>query len=471
MSDMSKGNRSSSDRNKIAGLVSVLEERKTRLMEEGSSKVKKEPAWEKEYDSLILGDGPKGTYSMDPKVSQVKNNVLVIAGTGGGKTKSVVEANLLHAYHQSMVVLLTKRRLLDQYGPLLKSRGYDVKVLDLVHPAQSDVGYDPMLHLRDDTDIIGLAKALVSASGCTSAKDPYWENSAADLFTAFIKLARLLYWDWARMDRVLKLIRKIDYPPALDEDDCASMSKLRTLNPVDQFVALRKKDPQMFMSWLQYSNNASNTKACIQSMLFSAVNGVLTEGIQQIMAMPKQLEFTDLVNRKTVLFVLTSPVNPALHPFANLMLGTLFKELFEYAESLPGGRVPIPLTAICDDFATGGQIPKFQQHISIFREKGISVMMLVQSLSQLESMYGPAASVTIQDNTDNIVYMGGNNLDTAEQMARRINKPMDEVLALPRGQIYLFRSGQKGLQLQRYQIFNDPLYKQKIAPLEAANTR
>lgn len=98
-------------------------------------------------------------------------------------------------------------------------------------------------------------------------------------------------------------------------------------------------------------------------------------------------------------------------------------------------------------------------------------MMLVQSLSQLESMYGPAASVTIQDNTDNIVYMGGNNLDTAEQMARRINKPMDEVLALPRGQIYLFRSGQKGLQLQRYQIFNDPLYKQKIAPLEAVNTR
>ena len=253
---MSKGNRSFSDRNKIAGLVSVLEERKTRLMEEDSSKVKKEPAWEKEYDSLILGDGPKGTYSMDPKVSQVNNNVLVIAGTGGGKTKSVVEANLLHAYHQSMVVLLTKRRLLDQYGPLLKSRGYDVKVLDLVHPAQSDVGYDPMLHLRDDTDIIGLAKALVSASGCTSAKDPYWENSAADLFTAFIKLARLLYWDWARMDRVLKLIQKIDYPPALDEDDCASMSKLRTLNPVDQFVALRKKDPQMFMSWLQYSNNA-----------------------------------------------------------------------------------------------------------------------------------------------------------------------------------------------------------------------
>ena len=462
-------------RKALQDLVQVLQERAAKLQQEPVSQnetvLQLEPAWEKDYDSLILGDGPKGTYSMDPQISQVNNNVLVIAGTGGGKTKSVVEANLLHASHQSLAVLLTKRRLLDQYAPLLKSRGYDVKVLDLVSPDRSDVGYDPMLHLSDETDIIGLSKALVGSSGCASEKDPYWETSAADLFAAFIKLANLLYGDKARMADVLKLIQKTDCPSILDEDDCDDMSLLRTLNPVDQFVALREKDPQMFMSWLQYSDNATNTKACIRSMMFSAVNSVLTKGIQQIMAKPEQLDLTDLVNRKTVLFILTSPVNPALHPFANLVLGAMFKELFEYAESLPGGRVPIPLTAICDDFATGGKIPNFQQHISIFREKGIAVMMLVQSLSQLDSMYGYPASITIQDNTDNIIYMGGNNLQTAEQMAQRIDKPMNEVLALPRGQIYLFRSGQKALQLQRYQIFKDPLYQKEIAPLDAANTR
>ena len=462
-------------RKALQDLVQVLQERAAKLQQEPVSQnetvLQQEPAWEKDYDSLILGDGPKGTYSMDPQISQVNNNVLVIAGTGGGKTKSVVEANLLHASHQSLAVLLTKRRLLDQYAPLLKSRGYDVKVLDLVSPDRSDVGYDPMLHLSDETDIIGLSKALVGSSGCASEKDPYWETSAADLFAAFIKLANLLYGDRARMADVLKLIQKTDCPSILDEDDCDDMSLLRTLNPVDQFVALREKDPQMFMSWLQYSDNATNTKACIRSMMFSAVNSVLTKGIQQIMAKPEQLDLTDLVNRKTVLFILTSPVNPALHPFANLVLGAMFKELFEYAESLPGGRVPIPLTAICDDFATGGKIPNFQQHISIFREKGIAVMMLVQSLSQLDSMYGYPASITIQDNTDNIIYMGGNNLQTAEQMAQRIDKPMNEVLALPRGQIYLFRSGQKALQLQRYQIFKDPLYQKEIAPLDAANTR
>ena len=453
-----------------------------RVLNACAAKIEREPAWEGEYDSLILGDGPRGTYTMDPAVSQVNNNVLVIAGTGGGKTKSVVEANLLHAFHQSMAVLLTKRRLIDQYAPLLKSRGYDVKVLDLVHPEHSDVGYDPMLHLRDESDIIGLAKALVLSSGCTSAKEPYWETSAADLFAAFVKLARRLYEGSVRMDDVLDRIQKIDYPPYKDdddddgivyhpEDDDIDMYELRGLPPVSQFFALQHYEPQMFMNWYQFYRNADNTKACIRSLLVSAVNSVLTKSIRQIMAMPNQLAFKDLVNRKTVLFILTSPVNPALHPFANLVLGSMFKELFEYAESLPGGRVPIPLMAICDDFATGGQIPNFQQHISIFREKGIAAMMLVQSLAQLESMYGPAASITIQDNTDNIIYMGGNNLDTAEQMARRINKPTDEVLALPRGQIYLFRSGQKALQLQRYRIFDDPLYRQAIAPLDAPCTR
>lgn len=90
-----------------------------------------------QYDSLILGDGPSGTYSMDSRVFPVNNNVLVITGAGGGKTKSVVEANLLHAENQSLAVLLTKRRLLDQYTETMKKRGYRIRVLNLVNPDES----------------------------------------------------------------------------------------------------------------------------------------------------------------------------------------------------------------------------------------------------------------------------------------------------------------------------------------------
>ena len=118
--------------------------------------------------------------------------------------------------------------------------------------------------------------------------------------------------------------------------------------------------------------------------------------------------------------------------------------------------------AICDDFATGGRIPDFQHHISIFREKGVCVMMLIQSLSQLTSMYGENGAQTICDNTDCMVYLGGNDLYTAEQIARRINKPVHEVLTLPVGSEYLFVRGQKPLELQRYQIYEDPIYVRDI---------
>lgn len=369
-------------------------------------------------------------------------------------------------------MLLTKRRLLDQYRVHLKKRGYRIKVLNLVNPDESAQGFDPMLHIKDDSDLALLGKSLMECTGDTSEKDRYWQNSAASLFCAIAKLAIHKYGKAARMKHVLYLLRYIDVNCSeyYDEDeDC--MVQVSDCCPKEDFEALREKDPKMYSDWCQYKENAPNAAASIRGVLLTAINTMMTDGICNLMAKEQQLDFHSLVRRKTVLFIVTSPVNPALHPFANLVFGSLFKELFEYAEELPGGRLPIPLTAICDDFATGGQIPNFQHHISIFREKGIAVMMLVQSLSQLAAMYGSYGAVTIRDNTDNIVYLGGNDLDTADQIARRINKPVDEVLALPIGQEYLFRRGQKPIQLQRYQIYDDPLYQQEILPNDMARPR
>ena len=230
----------------------------------------------------------------------------------------------------------------------------------------------------------------------------------------------------------------------------------------DAFELLKYTEPRMYANWRQYNNNAAVTKNCIRSVLLTAVNTLMTKGICQLMNKERQLDFPSLAKRKTVLFILTSPVNPALHPFANLIFGSLFKELFEYAESLSDGTLPVPLMAVCDDFATGGTIPDFQHHISIFREKGISVMMLIQSLSQLTAMYGDNGAQTICDNTDCMVYLGGNDLYTAEQIARRINKPVYEVLTMPLGSEYVFARGQKPLELQRYKIFEDQLYQQEM---------
>ena len=329
-----------------------------------------------------------------------------------------------------------------------------------------------MLHVKDDSDLALLGKNLMVCTGDTSEKDRYWQNSASSLFCAIAKLAIHKFGKAARMKHVLYLLRhvNVEYSEYYDEDE-ERIVHVSDCCPKEDIEALRDEDPKMYSDWCQYADNYSNTKANIRGVLLTAINTMMTDGICNLMAKEQQLDFRSLVNQKTVLFIVTSPVNPALHPFANLVFGSMFKELFEYAEELPGGRLPIPLTAICDDFATGGQIPNFQHHISIFREKGIAVMMLIQSLSQLAAMYGNNGAITIRDNTDNIVYMGGNDLETADQIARRINKPVDEVLYLPIGQEYLFRRGQKPIQLQRYQIYDDLLYQQEILPNDVTRPR
>ena len=132
------------------------------------------------------------------------------------------------------------------------------------------------------------------------------------------------------------------------------------------------------------------------------------------------------------------------------------KELFELAERSYDGVLPIPTHMICDDFATGAPIPEFSQYISIIREKGLSVTLLCQSESQLDSLYSQAEAVTIINNCDTYVFTGGMDLKTARNISTRLNVPVDAVLALPLGQFVVFRRGQRPTMVRRYPILEDP---------------
>lgn len=179
-----------------------------------------------------------------------------------------------------------------------------------------------------------------------------------------------------------------------------------------------------------------------------------------MIAMKKKVDFEQLATRKTVLFVSTSAVNPSLHCFINMFYAQAFKTLFEYAESLPYGRLPIPVHVLCDDFATGSRILNFPEYISIFREKQISVTILVQSESQLESMYGTDDATTIINNCDTYLYMGGMDLKTGRSISERLNVPLEDVLYMPIGQEYIFRRGQRPIVTTRYNITRDEQYRQ-----------
>ena len=137
----------------------------------------------------------------------------------------------------------------------------------------------------------------------------------------------------------------------------------------------------------------------------------------------------------------------------------MFKELFDYAENQPDGKLPVPVHLIADDFATGCPVPLFDQYISILREKQISVTLLIQSETQLASLYGDGPATTIRNNCDTYVYMGSNDLATAQNISVRANIPLKDILEMPIGSQILFRHGSKPHYGQRYNTFANAEYQ------------
>ncbi len=162
------------------------------------------------------------------------------------------------------------------------------------------------------------------------------------------------------------------------------------------------------------------------------------------------------------MFITTSPTNTAVQNFVNVLYADMFHTLFETAENSKEGRLRIPVHVICDDFACGSRIRGFEDYISIFRAAGISVTILLQSESQLISMYGEAAASTIINNCDTYVYMGGMDITTCNNISKRANKPFDKVMYMPLEQVMVFRRGSKPYFSRRYQLLNDPLYQKLV---------
>ena len=177
----------------------------------------------------------------------------------------------------------------------------------------------------------------------------------------------------------------------------------------------------------------------------------------------KRISFKNLGNRKTALFITVSPMNKALLNYINILYADMFRDLFETAEATDDSRLNIHVHIICDDFACSGKIEGFEDYISIFRAAGISVTLLLQSESQLISMYGESAAITIINNCDTYVYMGGMDIRTCHNISERLNKPVNKVLSMPLEQVVVFRRGNEPYVARRYQILDDPLYKEMMS--------
>ena len=404
-------------------------------------------------DRLILGDGENCIFSSDSQKTGLNNNILVIGTSGCGKTVSIMEPRILETFNKNLIATVTKRRIVKKYSMVLKKRGYKVLDLNFVHPREGNCGYDPLMHIGSYNDITFLARSIVLANPqkAQSNADPYWDDGAISLLSA--ELCYILQTkDNSTLADVLEFHNKLTF----EEKNGVIIT-----NYDRKFEYLAEKDPSSFAvsCWKSFKQLPIKTASCIFSALNTTIDSIFNPELKEMFRMEKMVDFEKLASEKTVLFITTSPVNSSLNSFISSFYGTVFKELFEFAEDQADGKLPIPVDVLADDFATGCPVNMFEQYVSIFREKGLSVTALIQSESQLSSLYGSEKATTIINNCDTIVFLGSMDLDTGRSISARANRPLEDILYMPIGSEIIFRRGMKPIFTKRYNIFQNEMYK------------
>ena len=404
-------------------------------------------------EQIILGAGC--TYSTDCTETQLNNNVIVVGGSGSGKTMSIIEPRLLETVHSSLIVTVSKRYLVKKYMSLFRKRGYKVWDLNLSFPEQSNVSYDPLQYIKSYADISFLAAGIVNAEPKKQKNvtaDPYWDQGAQSLLAAEIAYTLMTEDNPSFLD-VLTLHERLE----IAENGGRIQTSLDS-----KFEFIERKSPNSFAvrCCKSFHQLPLKTALCIFSSLNVSIDTLFTPELKACMGKRRRINFAQLATERTALFISTSAVNPTLHSFANLLYSQSIKELFEFAESRTDGHLPIPVQLLCDDFACGSTILNFPEYISIFREKQMSAIILLQSESQLERMYTYEDATTIINNCDTYVYMGGMDLQTSKNVSNRLNCPLEDVLYMPIGTVAVFRRGQKPIVTKRYPVQEHPLYQQ-----------
>ena len=407
-------------------------------------------------ERMILGNNC--IYSGNPKETGLNRNVLIVGGTGSGKTVSFVEPALMEALRvtkpNNKIVILTKRDLADKYMPLYKTEGFKVYDLDFSNPEKGNCCYDPLAYVKSEEDISDLCHSIVMANERKehSTADPFWDDSSEQLLGAETG-ETLMTKDEPTFADVLDL----HFSLKIEESGCGITT---SLDPVFRKIEKVAPDCCAIACWKTFKEAAPKTAKSIYVSMNPTLRA-FTSSIRNSMRTKPSINFNKFTSEKSILFITTSPVKKALHGLANIFVSQAISELFTIADESETGVLPIPVDIIFDDFATGAKVSEMPEKLSICRAKGIAFLgILLQSESQLKRMYGEAEAIEIIDNCDSYVFFGGNNYETARSLSLKLNVPLDEILYLPVGQIVVFRRGQRPVFSTRFDTFNDEFYKE-----------
>ena len=363
-------------------------------------------------ERLTMNSRPK-----DPKTSRNKN-VLVVGGSGSGKTRFFIKPNLMQCdskdYPVSFVVTDPKGSIIVECGNLLRRRGYRIKILNTINFKKS-MHYNPFAYIHSEKDILKLVTALIAnTKGNGKSGDDFWEKAETLFYTALI--GYIHYEAPVEEQNFATLIEFINASEVREDDE-------EFKNPVDlMFEALEKENPNHF-AVRQYKKYKLAAGKTAKSILISCGARMAPFDIQELRDLTAydELELDTLGDRKTALFIIISDTDDTFNFLVSMAYTQLFNLLCEKADDVYGGRLPVHVRCLLDEFANIGQIPKFEKLIATIRSREISACLVLQAQSQLKALYKDNAD-TIIGNCDSAIFLGGKERTTLKELAESLGK-------------------------------------------------
>ena len=348
----------------------------------------------------------------DPKNARNKN-VLVVGGSGSGKTRFWLKPNLLQC-HSSYVVTDPKGSIVVECGNALLKNGYKLKILNTINFKKS-MHYNPFAYVHSEKDILKLVTTLMTnTKGEGSGGDPFWEKSERLLLTALI--AYLHYEAPVEEQNFATLLEMLNTMQVLEDDE-------EYQNPVDLlFEDLGKKKPKSF-AVRQYKLYKLAAGKTAKSILISCGARLAPFDIQEVRdaTMYDELELDKLGDRKTALFLIMSDTDSTFNFLISMIYTQLFNLLCDKADDVYGGKLPIHVRCLIDECANIGQIPNLEKLVATIRSREISACLVLQARSQLKAIYKDNAD-TIVGNMDTQIFLGGSEPTTLKDLSEMLGK-------------------------------------------------
>lgn len=349
----------------------------------------------------------------NPKYARNKN-VLVIGGSGSGKTRFYVKPNLMQM-HSSYCVTDPKGTIVLECGKMLEDNGYEIKILNTINFKKS-MKYNPFAYIRSEKDILKLVQTIIANTKGEGEKagEDFWVKAEKLYYTALIGY---IFYEAPREEKnFATLLDMIDASEVREDDETY-------MNPIDRlFEALEKKEPTHF-AVKQYKKYKLAAGKTAKSILISCGARLAPFDIQELreLMIEDELELDTLGDRKTALFVIISDTDDTFNFVVSIMYSQLFNLLCDKADDEYGGRLPVHVRCLLDEFANIGLIPKFEKLIATIRSREISASIILQAQSQLKAIYKDNAD-TIVGNCDSTLFLGGKEKTTLKELSETLGK-------------------------------------------------